>query len=277
MAFDDGTLILVDYTARVKDGKVFETTVEEDAKEHGLYRPSVNYQPKLITVGERQMLKGFDEEIVNASVGDRRSIEVAPDKAFGERDSGKIRMVPLRKLGEDAEKASVGDAITIDGRRGVIRLVGSGRVQIDFNHQYAGKTIVYDINVTRSLDTDGDKILYTARHHFGPDYSETRLEKSGDTLNVSIPDSLFRADNLQTLKRLLLTELFKHVPSLQTIRFIETNENPIRKIVPDTAAQADGPATDAPSTPSSDAPNATRDADPAPGADDGRPAWEKPA
>ena len=37
-------------------------------------------------------------------------------------------MIPLRKLGEDAEKVSIGDMIEVDNKKGVVRFIGSGRV-----------------------------------------------------------------------------------------------------------------------------------------------------
>ena len=47
MTFSKGSLILVDYVAKVKDtGEVFETTSEEDAKKHSLHEHNVKYQPK---------------------------------------------------------------------------------------------------------------------------------------------------------------------------------------------------------------------------------------
>ena len=33
----------------------------------------------------------------------------------------------------------------MDNRTGIIRFIGSGRVEIDFNHRYAGRTLVYDV------------------------------------------------------------------------------------------------------------------------------------
>ena len=36
--------------------------------------------------------------------------------------------------------------------------IGSGRVQIDYNHRYAGKTILFDVNVIKSLDSPNDKV-----------------------------------------------------------------------------------------------------------------------
>ena len=103
MAFSKGSLILVDYTSKVKDtGEVFETTIEEEAKKHSFYDPNVKYQPKLVSVGESWVIKGFDEALEKTSTGDKKTIEITADKGFGERDTGKVRMIPLRKLGDDA-------------------------------------------------------------------------------------------------------------------------------------------------------------------------------
>ena len=66
-------------------------------------------------------------------------------------------MIPLRKLGEDAEKVSIGDTIEVDNKKGVVRFIGSGRVQIDYNHRFAGKTVLYDIKVLKEFKTDDEK------------------------------------------------------------------------------------------------------------------------
>jgi len=159
LTFSKGSLILVDYTAKVKDtNEVFETTIEDEAKKHSIHDANIKYQPKLVSVGESWVLKGLDEALANTKVSDKLTVEVTPDKGFGERDSGKVRMIALRKLGEDAEKVSVGDTIDIDNKRAIVRFIGSGRVQIDYNHRYAGKTILYDVNIIKSLESDEDKV-----------------------------------------------------------------------------------------------------------------------
>ena len=114
--------------------------------------------PKLVSVGEAWVLKGLDDALPETKAGEKKTIEVSAEKGFGARDKGKVRMIPLRKLGEDQEKVSVGDTVEIDNKKGIIRYIGSGRVQIDYNHRFAGKTIVYDVDVKKSLDTDDDKI-----------------------------------------------------------------------------------------------------------------------
>ncbi len=229
MAFDKGTLILVDYTAMIKDtGEVFETTIEDDAVKHSIHESNTKYFPKLISVGESWVLKGLDEALAETSVGDRRSIEVTPDKGFGRRDAGKVRMIPLRKLGDDAEKVSAGDMIELDNKKGIVRFIGSGRVQIDFNHRYAGRTIIYDVNVIRSLDTDDDKIGGLIQRHLQIGHTRLQFTNNAGSLDITIPDEAFRKDGLQIIKHLIQLDIFKFVPSLQKINFIETYENQAR-------------------------------------------------
>jgi len=177
LTFQKGTLVLVDYTAKVKDtNEVFETTREADAKANSIHDTNRRYQPKLISVGESWVLKGLDDALLNTNVGDKLTVEVPPEKGFGSRDPAKVRMIPLRKLGDDAEKVSVGDTIEIDERTGIIRFIGSGRVQVDYNHRFAGKTILYDINVIKSLNTDEEKIMGLLRRNIPVEDSKLKFE-----------------------------------------------------------------------------------------------------
>ena len=226
MTFNKGSLILVDYTAKVKDSEeIFDTTIEADAKKHSLHDPNVKYQPRVVSIGEPSfpVLKGLDEALSNSKAGDKLTVEVTPDKGFGERDTGKVRMIPLRKLGEDAEKVSVGDTIEVDSKRGIIRFIGSGRVQIDYNHRYAGKTIVYDVEVKKSLDTDDDKINEILKYRLPVEDSKISFKKSGNSVDVTIPEEIFRMEGLQGMKHFVQMDIFKFAPSLEKINFIETH------------------------------------------------------
>ena len=223
MAFQKGTLVLADYTAKVKDtSDIFETTREADAKSSSIYDANVKYQPRLIAVGESWVLKGLDDALLNANVGDKLTIEVPPEKGFGTRDPSKVRMIPLRKLGDDAEKVSVGDAIEIDDKTGIIRFIGSGRVQIDYNHRFAGKTIVYDLNVIKSLDTDQDKIMGLLKRRFPLDESKLKFEIKGTQVDVTIPEEAMMMEGLQIVKRAIANEIFKFVNKLDNVNFVET-------------------------------------------------------
>ena len=228
MTFNKGSLILIDYTAKVKDSEeIFDTTIEEDAKKHSIHESNIKYQPKLVSIGEVSypVLKGLDEALAKTTVGNKLTVEVTPDKGFGERDSGKVRMIPIRKLGEDAEKVSVGDTIEVDNKRGIIRFIGSGRVQIDYNHRYAGKTILYDVNVVKSLDSPHDKVDGILKNRLPLEDSKITFELKDKEVNITIPEEILRADGLQIMKHFIQLDIFKFVPSLEKVNFIETHLN----------------------------------------------------
>jgi len=223
MTFSKGSLILVDYTSKVKDtDEVFETTIEEEAKKHPFHDPNVKYQPKLISVGESWVIKGFDEALGKTSVGDKTTIEITSDKGFGERDTGKVRMIPLRKLGEDAEKVSIGDMVEVDNKKGIIRFIGSGRVQIDYNHRFAGKTVLYDINVLKELKTDDEKTSGILKRYLPVKDDKILFKKTGNVLDITIPEEMFRADGLNVIKHLVQTDVFKFISALEKVNFVET-------------------------------------------------------
>ena len=223
MTFSKGSLILIDYTAKVKDTEeVFETTSEEEAKKHSLHESNVKYQPKLVAVGESWIIKGVDEELEKTSVGDKKTIEVTPDKGFGQRDTSKVRKIPLRKLGEDAEKVSIGDTIDVDGKKGIVRFIGAGRVQIDYNHRFAGKTILYDVNILKELKSDEEKISGILKRWMPVKDDKILFKKTGNEIDITMPEEIFRADNLPTIKHLVQAEIFKFIPTPKKISFIET-------------------------------------------------------
>jgi peptidylprolyl isomerase len=228
LTFNKGSLILVDYTAKVKDTEeVFDTTIEEDAKKHSIHEQNFKYMPKLVSIGEVSypVLKGLDEALAKTAVGDKLTIEVTPDKGFGERDSGKVRMIPIRKLGEDAERVSVGDSIEVDNKKGIIRYIGSGRVQVDYNHRYAGKTILFDVNVIKSLDTTNDKIDSILKNRLPVEDTKIAFDLKDKEVNITIPEEILRADGLQIMKHFIQLDVFKFVPTLEKVSFVETHVN----------------------------------------------------
>lgn len=227
MTFNKSSLILIDYVAKVKDTEeVFDTTLEEDAKKYSIHESDVKYQPKLVSIGEISypVLKGLDEALAKTTVGDKLTVEVTPDKGFGERDSKKVRMIPLRKLGEDADKVSIGDTIEIDDKKGIIRFIGSGRVQIDYNHRYAGKTILYDVNVIKSLESEKDKIDGILKNRLPVENSKIEFTINEKQATISIPEEIFRVDGLQIIKHFIQVDIFKFIPTLEKVSFVETHQ-----------------------------------------------------
>ena len=222
MTFDKGSLILLDYTARIKDnGEIFETTIEEDAKKSNLYDPTRKYEPRLISVGEGWVLKGLDEALTNTDVGQKLSIEISPDKGFGERETNKVRMIPQRKLGEKANEIKVGDVVELDDRTGIVRYIGSGRVQIDYNHRLASRVLVYDVNVVKKIESNEDKIKYLLKRRLPLDDEKAKIEHNDDTVVIELSEDISLLDGLQIIKKAVTTDIFKFVDGLNKITFQE--------------------------------------------------------
>jgi peptidylprolyl isomerase len=227
MTLERGSLILVDYTAKVKDSnEIFETTREEEAKKFELFDPTHKYEPKLISIGEGWVLKGLDEALAAANIGDKMNVEITPDKGFGERDPNKVRMVAQRKLGEKADEVRVGDVIEIDHRTGIVRYVGSGRVQIDFNHRFAGRTLTYDVDVVKKVESNDDKIRSLIKRRLPVDDEKIKINLKGSTLEIELPEETLLAEGLQIIKRAVANDVFKFVPALKDIKFIESFKSP---------------------------------------------------
>jgi len=226
MAFEKGTLIFANYTARVKDtGEGIESTNEEEAKKLKIYEESRKYEPRLVAVGEGWLISGLDAEVAKLTVGERKEIELAPEKAFGVRDPTQLRMIPLRKFGEREHELSVGDSVEIDNRVGIVRFIGSGRAQVDFNHRLAGKSIIYDFQALRTVDGDEDKVRALVDRRLAGDGSKTTIELAGGALTVTIPEDLFLVEGLQIIKRGIANDVFKFVPSLTGLTFLERFAN----------------------------------------------------
>ena len=224
---DKGALVLVDLTARVKDtGEVIETTLEEDAKKLGVHDGSKKYEARLISVGDGWVLKGVDETLLSAKLGERINVEVAPEKAFGLRDPDKVRRIPLRKLGEKAAELGVGDEVEIDHKMGLVRFIGSGRAQIDFNHRYAGKVIIYDLKPVNELKTPDEKTMALLRRRLPVDAEKISLTIKSGEVTVSLPQEAYLVEGLQIIKRASSQDIFKYVTEVGKVTFIETYESP---------------------------------------------------
>ena len=99
-------------------------------------------------------------------------------------------------------------------------------MQVDFNHRFAGKTIVYDLNVIKSLDTDQDKVLGLLKRRFPIEESKIKFEIKGIELDVNIPEEAMMMEGLQIVKRAIANEIFKFVPKLEKVNFVDTYNKP---------------------------------------------------
>jgi FKBP-type peptidyl-prolyl cis-trans isomerase SlyD len=226
MTLEKGTLIFAQFTSKVKDtGEGVESTSEEEAKKLDIYDSGRRYGQRLVAVGEGWLISGLDEEVMKMSPGEKKTIEVPAEKAYGKRDPTQTRMVPLRKFGEREHDLEVGDTVEIENRVGTVRFIGSGRAQVDFNHRLAGKTIVYDFEVLNKVETDEDKVRALIDRRLPAEGAKAEFTLEGRKLSVTVPEDLFLVEGLQIIKRGIATDVFKFVPAVADLTFSEKFHN----------------------------------------------------
>jgi len=224
MPFEKGDFVLIDYVARVKEtGEVFDTTIEDTAKKEKLYKEGETYEPKLVVIGEGWVLKALDENLPTLEPNKPGTVEIPPEKAFGSRDPEKVRLMPLRRLIARGITPQLGMRLEVDGKLAVVRTMGAGRVQLDFNPPLAGKTLLYEVTVQKRLETKEEKIRALIHRRIpAVDVAkfDFKLKKTGVEINV--PEDAFYVEGLQIAKRGIATDIQKFFPETPTIRFIET-------------------------------------------------------
>jgi len=224
MTIEKGDVIYLDYTAKVKEtGEVFDTTSEEIAKKEGLYKEGELYEPTLVIIGEGWVLKALDDKLPDCEIGKPSTLEIRPEKAFGNRDPEKIKLYPVRRLTSRGITPKLGMRLEIDGKPATVRTMGSGRVQLDFNPPLAGKTLVYEVTIKRELKTKKEKIVALIHRRIpAVDVEKFNLKLTKKTAKINMPDEALYIEGLQLAKRGIATDVHRFFPEKTTVRFVET-------------------------------------------------------
>ena len=224
MTLQKGDFILIDYVAKIKEtNEVFDTTKDEVAKKEHLHKEGEINEPKLVVVGEGWVLKALDDAILTAEVGKAETVEIPSDKAFGPRDPEKIRRVPIKQLYAKEINPVVGARIEFQGKMATIRSIGAGRVLLDFNPALAGRTLIYDLTVTKKLDAQEEKIGALI-HRRIPVVEEDKFKIAvkAKNLTIDMPEDTFYVEGIQIAKRGIAMDIQKFLPDLAETKFVET-------------------------------------------------------
>ncbi len=190
MAINKGDFVKLNITGKIKEtDEVFDTTVEEVAKEAEIYEDKKVYEPLVIVLGSDQLLPTLEEEIEKLNAGDSKTIEVPCDDAFGQRNSDLVKLIPMKDFKEQGLKPFAGMPINYNGMNGMVLSVKSGRVRVDFNHQFAGKDLVYDVEIIDIIDDDEDKIKSMIKLYYNSyllNIDDVEVEIDGESVNIRL-------------------------------------------------------------------------------------------
>mgnify|MGYP001811740129 CR=1 FL=1 len=223
-AVNKGDFIMVEMTgSSVETGEVFDTSSEEIAQENGLYEEGRTYGPRLVIVGDGYVLRGLDEKLPGTNWNEDVEIEIDSADAFGERRAEDVEMVPFRILRSKGVNPYVGAELEIDGRPAIVRSIGGGRVQLDYNHPLAGRKIVYKLKVTEEISDDKDKMrALIGRRFLGIETEEFKLRKTKKKLRIGLPEQVFFGENIQIAKRGVALDILRYFEEIEEIEYYET-------------------------------------------------------
>ncbi len=226
MPLKEGDFVLIHYTIKVvEDGeeRIIDTTREDVAREAGIYREGEIYGEYPVVIGRSRLLEGIEEALREMDVGERREVEIPPEKAYGPRDEKLIVRVPKNRLVKSGIPPRPGEVVEAGGRRGVIVRVTERFAYIDFNHPLAGKKLKVDLEVVRKVERDEEKARLLAKRFFPR--LDVKAEVKDGRVVISIPADALGYSDLDSRLRLLLTDVVNFL-NPRRVEFVIYSEKP---------------------------------------------------
>ena len=128
--------VTVNYTGKLEDGTVFDTSLVEGR------------EPLKAKLGEGQLIKGFENGLIDMAIGDKKTIEISSEDAYGEYNDFMVQEVEKDKMPGDVE---VGVELIAETQMGqinfIVKEIKESTIVLDANHRLAGKTLVFDLEV----------------------------------------------------------------------------------------------------------------------------------
>lgn len=214
--------VLVDYTGKEKDtGRVFDTTSEEVAKKNGLYNKDITYKPVTMILGEKMLIEGFEEALNSMKNGEEREVEIPPEKAYGQRDSTLVKLIPRKFFKDKNIEPRPGLWLYIENMPARIQSVSGGRVRVDFNHELAGKTLVFRIKLEKKLKDEDEKIRALVGMYFpGLKEDKFKITRKEKEVELMLPAEVLKLSDLQA-RKVQLTENIKKYVRIEKVRVSE--------------------------------------------------------
>ena len=133
----EGDLVKVHYTGKMVNGEQFDS--------------SVGREPLEFTVGAGQMIKGFDDAMPGMALGEKKTINIAPEDGYGHRSEEAIIEFPKENVPGDMV-LEPGMPLTLSNQAGqpvqvIVVEVKDDIIILDANHFLAGQELIFDIEL----------------------------------------------------------------------------------------------------------------------------------
>lgn len=106
-------------------------------------------EPVSLVIGDGNLLEGFEKALFGLRAGDRRTVHLPPEDAFGQWNPENIQIFDTVKF---EQRPIVGHMIEFEDKAkatlfGVVKSVNDDITEIDFNHPLAGKNITFEVEI----------------------------------------------------------------------------------------------------------------------------------
>jgi peptidylprolyl isomerase len=136
-----GDKIKVHYHGRLNNGETFDK--------------SEGREPLEFEVGSGMVIKGFDDGVMGMAVGEKKTITIPFQHAYGPKNPDMIVDMPMDRFPKDME-IEVGMPLSMSDGQGqqfqvVIAEIKEASVVLDANHPLAGQDLIFDLELVEIM------------------------------------------------------------------------------------------------------------------------------
>ncbi len=225
MTLKKNDFIEIEFTAKVKDGEVFDSNIKEHLQK---LNSDAKAESFTFALGQGMFLEGIDNYLIGKEIGEYK-IELTPEKAFGKREAKLVQMMPMKVFIEHKLNPIPGAMFNFDNKIAKILTVSGGRVMVDFNNPLSGKDVVYDIKILRKVEDQKEKIEALNKFLFKKDF-KFEIKDKKLTMDVEKGMSKFIEMFKDKYKEIFDLDLIANEPQSEVEKEMPTKESIKEKI-----------------------------------------------
>ena len=136
-----GDTVRVHYTGKLDDGRVFDSSLEQE--------------PLEFTIGQDQVIPGFEKAVIGLSPGESTNTSIPTDQAYGERNEDQVMEIERSEFPDDI-KLEINQQLQVNEPNGddlivTVMEISDSSVTLDANHPLAGHNLNFDIQLVEIL------------------------------------------------------------------------------------------------------------------------------
>lgn len=130
-----GKTVTLHFAIRLDDGQLVDSNFDDS--------------PATFTVGDGNLLEGFEQALFGLESGAEETLTIAPEKGFGMPNPSNVQRLPRSQFKDMELEPGLVISFQEPGGEipGVVAEFDDQVVHVDFNHPLAGKTLLFDVKI----------------------------------------------------------------------------------------------------------------------------------